>query len=150
MTTGADLNLRPSQLWLTRFVVGVVFVLNVSCALAFLIQPDRYAPGFELTGVQGRVIVRAIGILFLMWNATYPLVMIHPIRYRALFAVVLVQQAIGLVGETWLLASLPAGHPALWATGVRFIIFDGMGLIGMGAVFWLLGRRRVKGVISKG
>jgi hypothetical protein len=85
--------------------------------------------------------VQAIGILFLMWNATYPLVVIHPHRYRTLFAVVLAQQAIGVVGETWLLISLPVGHPALWATGVRFIVFDGLGLIGMGILFWLLGRR---------
>jgi len=132
---------RPSLLWLARFVVGVVFILNVSCALAFLMRPDRYASGFELTGVQGRIMVQAVGILFLMWNATYPLVVMHPYRYRTLFAVVLAQQAIGVVGETWLLASLPAGHPALWATGVRFIVFDGLGLLGMGILFWLLGRR---------
>jgi hypothetical protein len=132
---------KPSLLWLARFVVGVVFVINVSCALAFLLQPDRYAPSFELTGVQGRIMVQAIGILFLMWNATYPPVVIHPHRYRTLFAVVLAQQAIGVVGETWLLTSLPVGHPALWATGVRFIVFDGLGLIGMGILFWLLGRR---------
>jgi hypothetical protein len=130
----------PSLLWLARFVVGVVFVINVSCAVVFLLRPDRYAPGFELTGVQGRVMVQAIGILFLMWSATYPLVVIHPHQYRPLFAVVLAQQAIGVVGETWLLTSLPAGHPVLWATGVRFIVFDGLGLIGMGILFWLLGR----------
>ncbi len=132
---------RPSLLWLARFVVGVVFVLNVSCALAFLMRPDRYAPGFELTGVQGRIMVQAMGILFLMWNATYPLVVIHPHRYRTLFAVVLAQQAIGVVGETWLLASLPIEHSALWGTGLRFILFDGLGLFGMGILFWLLGRR---------
>jgi hypothetical protein len=119
----------------------MVFILNVSCALAFLVQPDRYAPGFELTGVQGRIIVQAIGILFLMWNATYPLVVINPIRYRTLYAVVLTQQIIGVLGETWLLTTLPIGHPALWATGVRFILFDGLGLIGMAILFWLLGRR---------
>lgn len=132
---------RPSLLWLARFVVGVVFVLNVSCALAFLLRPDRFASSFELTGVQGRIMVQAMGILFLMWNETYPLVVIHPHRYRTLFAVVLAQQAIGVLGETWLLASLPVGHSALWATGVRFIVFDGLGLIGMGILFWLLGRR---------
>jgi hypothetical protein len=132
---------KPSLLWLARFIVGLVFVINVSCAITFLLRPDRYAPGFELTGVQGRIMVQAIGILFLMWNATYPLVVIHPHRYRTLFAVVLAQQAIGVVGETWLLISLPVGHPALWATGVRFIVFDGLGLIGMGILFWLLGRR---------
>ena len=141
MASRNDPRVRPSLLWPARFIVGAVFVLNVSCALAFLLRPDRYAPGFELTGVQGRIMVQAIGILFLMWNATYPLVVIHPHRYRTLFAVVLAQQVIGVVGETWLLTTLPVGHPALWTTGVRFIIFDGLGLIGMGILFWLLGRR---------
>jgi hypothetical protein len=131
---------RPSLIWLARFVVGVVFVLNVSCALAFLLRPNIYTTGFELTGVQGRVMVQAMGILFLMWNATYPLVLIHPDRYRTLFAVVLAQQVIGVVGELWLLASLPTGHPTLWATGARFIVFDGLGLLAMGLLFWLLGR----------
>ena len=140
MATRDDPRRKSSLLWLARFVVGVVFVINVSCALVFLLRPDHYVPGFELSGVQGRIMVQAIGILFLMWNATYPLVVIHPERYRTLFAVVLVQQAIGAFGETWLLASLPVGHPALWATGVRFIVFDGFGLIGMGILFWLLGR----------
>jgi hypothetical protein len=85
--------------------------------------------------------VQAIGLLFLMWNTTYPLVLLHPDRFRNLFAVVLAQQAIGVVGETWLLFSLPAGHPALWATGLRFTVFDTLGLVAMGMVFWRLGRR---------
>ena len=141
MASRDDPRRKPSLLWLARFVVGVVFVINVSCALAFLLRPDRYAPGFELTGVQGRIMVQAMGILFLMWNATYPLVIIHPHRYRTLFAVVLAQQTIGVLGETWLLTSLPIEHSALWGTGLRFIVFDGLGLMGMGILFWLVGRR---------
>ena len=141
MATRDDPRRKSSLLWLARFVVGVVFVINVSCALAFLLRPDRYAPGFELTGVQGRIMVQAMGILFLMWNATYPLVIIHPHRYRTLFAVVLAQQTIGVLGETWLLTSLPIEHSALWGTGLRFIVFDGLGLMGMGILFWLVGRR---------
>jgi hypothetical protein len=126
------------SLWLARLVVGTVFFFNVTCALAFVAQPDRYAPGFEVSGVPGRVLVRGIGILFLMWNATYPPVVIRPDRNRTLFAVVLVQQAIGLAGETWMWATLPAGHAALWTTGLRFIAFDGAGLAGMALAFWLL------------
>jgi hypothetical protein len=126
------------SLWLARLVVGTVFFFNVACALAFVTQPDRYAPGFEVSGVPGRVLVRGIGILFLMWNATYPPVLVRPDRNRTLFAVIMVQQAIGLTGETWMWATLPAGHAALWTTGLRFIAFDGAGLVGMGTVFWLL------------
>ena len=128
-----------SSLWLARLVVGTVFLFNVTCALAFVIRPDRYAPAFEVSGVPGRVLVRGMGILFLMWNATYPPVLIRPDRYRTLFAVILVQQAIGLAGETWMWATLPSGHTALWTTGLRFIAFDGVGLVGMGLAFWLLG-----------
>jgi hypothetical protein len=126
------------SLWLARLVVGVVFFFNVTCALAFVAQPDRYAPGFEVSGVPGRVLVRGIGILFLMWNATYPPVLVQPDRHRTLFAVILVQQAIGLAGETWMWATLPAGHAALWTTGLRFIAFDGAGLAVMGLACWLL------------
>jgi hypothetical protein len=129
-------------LWLARLVVGTVFFFNVTCALAFVTQPDRYAPGFEVSGVPGRTLVRGIGILFLMWNATYPPVLFRPAQHRTLFAVVLIQQAIGLAGETWMWATLPAGHPALAATGLRFMAFDGAGLVGMTAVFWLLRRQR--------
>ena len=126
------------SLWLTRLVIGTVFFFNVTCALAFVAQPDRYAPGFEVGGVPGRVLVRGIGILFLMWNATYPLVLVRPDRHRTLFAVMLAQQAIGLAGETWMWATLPAGHAALRTTGARFIAFDGAGLVGLGLAFWLL------------
>jgi hypothetical protein len=35
-------------------------------------------------------------------------------------------------------ATLPPGHPALWATGLRFILFDGAGLVAMGLAFgWM-------------
>ena len=125
-------------LWLVRLAVGAVFFFNVTCALAFMAQPARYAPGFEVGGVPGRVLVRGMGILFLMWNATYPPVLIRPDRHRTLFAVILAQQAIGVAGETWMWATLPAGHTALWNTGLRFIAFDGAGLVGMAVAFWLL------------
>ena len=125
-------------LWLARIIVGAVFLMNVSCALAFILQPESYSPGFEVAGVPGRIYVQGLGILFLIWNATYPLVIFHPIRYRVLFVVVLIQQAIGFAGETWLWLTLPAGHSPLRATGLRFIIFDGIGLITMAGAYWLL------------
>jgi hypothetical protein len=133
---------RQLLLWLTRLVISIVFFFNVTCALAFIAWPDRYAPAFELAGVPGRVMVRGIGILFLMWNATYPPVLVRPGQNRALFAVLLIQQAIGLAGETWMWATLPSGHDALWTTGLRFIAFDGAGLVGMGPLYWLLNRQR--------
>jgi hypothetical protein len=131
------------MLWLARIIVGAVFLMNVSCAIAFILQPDTYSAGFEVAGVPGRIYVQGLGILFLMWNATYPLVIFHPIRYRALFVVVLIQQAIGFAGETWLWLTLPAGHSPLLATGLRFMLFDGIGLIAMAGAYWLLRRSKV-------
>jgi len=131
-------------LWLTRIIVGAVFLMNVSCALAFILQPEKYSPGFEIAGVPGMIYVQGLGILFLMWNATYPLVIFHPIRYRALFVVILIQQAIGFAGETWLWLTLPSGHSPIRATGLRFMLFDGIGLIALAGAYWLLMRHRCR------
>jgi hypothetical protein len=129
---------RTFSTWFARAAVAGVFALNVTCALAFLLWPERYAFGFEIEGAPGRAVVQGFGILFLMWNATYPLVILQPQKQRPLFIIILIQQALGVVGETWLWLQLPAGHPALWSTGLRFILFDGMGLLVMGlAVFFL-------------
>lgn len=131
--------------WVARIAVAAVFAINVQCALAFVLAPERYAAGFELGGVPGIAAVRGLGIAFVMWNATYPLVIWQPDRYRTLFAVVLAQQAIGLIGETWLLSTLPAGHDALAASITRFIAFDGAGLLVMAAAYVLLVRRARSG-----
>ncbi|MBN1891075.1 MAG: hypothetical protein JW850_23970 [Thermoflexales bacterium] len=127
--------------WLARAAVGLVFAWNVACAVSFILQPDNYAAAFELTGVPGRTVVQGFGILFLMWNATYPPVLFRPGAHRTLFAVILVQQLIGVAGEMGLWLELPAGHPALAATGQRFILFDGAGLLLMGAAYVLLRKR---------
>jgi len=142
--TSGNANKDDRTLWLARITVGAVFLMNVSCALAFILQPELYSPGFEVAGVPGMIYVQGMGILFLMWNATYPLVIFHPIRYSALFVVVLIQQAIGFVGETWLWLTLPAGHSPLRATGLRFMLFDGIGLIAMAVAYWLLMRHRTR------
>lgn len=124
--------------WLARAAVGFVFIVNLYCALLFILKPQNYIGGFELSGVPGKIIVQSFGILFLMWNATYPPVLIRPNAHRTLFAVILVQQLIGLVGETWLLLNLPAGHPALYETGLRFILFDSFGLLLMSLAYGYL------------
>ncbi len=127
--------------WVARVAVGAVFVLNVQCALQFILCPERYSGGFELAGVPGETAIAGLGIAFLMWNATYPLVLWDPRRHRTLFGVIIVQQLIGLVGESWLLLTLPAGHDALAASIARFAAYDGAGLLVMAAAFAALGRR---------
>jgi hypothetical protein len=39
--------------WFARLAIGFVFVVNLNCALAFILTPERYAPGFEISGVAG-------------------------------------------------------------------------------------------------
>lgn len=124
--------------WVARIAVAAVFAINVQCALAFVLAPERYAAGFELGGVPGIAAVRGLGIAFVMWNATYPLVIWRPRRHLVLFAVVLAQQTIGLAGEAWLLVTLPAGHETLASSVTRFVAFDGAGLVLMAAAFLAL------------
>ncbi len=135
---------RVRVTWLARITIGIVFTINVWCALVFILDPGSYAAGFELDELPGRIIVQGFGILFLMWNATYPPVLLDPVAQRTLFQVILVQQAIGVIGETWLWLTLPSGHPALAATALRFIVFDGIGLIAMGFAFVMLRRTGVE------
>ncbi len=124
--------------WFARLAVGFVFAVNLNCALAFILQPEKYSPGFEISGVPGKAAVQGFGILFLMWNVTYPPVILQPNKHRTLFWVVLSQQTIGVLGESWLWFQLPTGHAALSATGLRFILFDGFGLVLMGLALLLL------------
>lgn len=123
--------------WAARFLVAAVFAMNVQSAIDFIVRPAIYVSGFELAGTAGLSIVQAIGILFLMWNATYPAVIVHPGRYRLLFSVVIAQQGIGLAGESWLLSRLAGSHGALAATAARFIFFDTLGLVALAAAFFL-------------
>jgi len=125
------MNTQPGsgRVWAARVAVGLVLVSNLSAAIPYLLHPDRYAAAFELTGVAGAAMVRGLGILFVMWSAAYLPLIAHPDRHRVLFGVIVVQQVVGLVGETWILASLLPGHAALTASGLRFIAFDGAGLV---------------------
>ncbi|HIW75985.1 hypothetical protein [Gordonibacter sp.] len=123
-----------------RVAVALVFVINVQCAVLYVVHPEAYVAGFELPGEEGVIAVRGLGVAFLMWNATYPAVIANPQRFRALYVVVLVQQVIGVVGESWIRLTLPANHAALAATINRFITFDAAGLILMTATFIILKR----------
>lgn len=126
--------LKRSQ-WIARIAFAAVFAINIQCALSFAFFPQDYASAYELAGVSGEAAVRGIGIAFTMWNATYPPFIASPLRFRSLGWVILAQQAIGFVGESLLLASLPTGHDVLAASVLRFIAFDGAGLVVMAASF---------------
>lgn len=122
-------------LWATRVAVLAVFLMNVQCAVQFIVWPDAFAPAYELSGVAGNIAVQGLGVAFLMWNATYPPVIVDPVKHRPLFAVVLAQQTIGFIGESAILASIPAGHDLLASSIARFVAFDGAGLVAMAAAY---------------
>ena len=116
-------------MWFARAAVLAVLIANMSAAIPYVVQPADYVAAYELTGVPGEVAVRGFGILFLMWAVPFIPAIWHPARNRVAFAIVLAMQAIGLIGESFMLAGLPTGHTALRATGLRFIAFDGAGLV---------------------
>lgn len=92
---------------------------------------------FGLEGSAGKVAVAGMGVAFLMWNVTFPAFIINPRRFRCLGVVAIVQQVVGVVGETWILCALAHGEPAAAAI-VEFLHFDVAGLILMVVSFvWL-------------
>lgn len=120
---------QRTRLWLARLLVAVVFVWNLQCALIFVFDPVSAMGAYQLSGAVGSATLQGVGVAFLMWNATYPAVIVSPNRFRSLFVVVLIQQVIGLVGETWIITHLGPGTEVLVGSILRFIIFDGVGLI---------------------
>jgi hypothetical protein len=125
------------RIWIGRALVGLVFLFNVQCALAFLFVPEVYAPGFELQGAVGAGMVRGMGILFLMWNVPYAVALVHPIRWRVSLYEAIAMQAIGFAGEALLLLTFPAGHPSVEDSLGRFILFDGFGLLALLLSAWI-------------
>lgn len=117
------------RLWLARLFIAVVFFFNVQCAVLFLFQPSSYAPSFEMSGTVGEGMLRGMGVLFLMWNVPYAFALYHPLRQRTSLLQAVIMQAIGVLGESLILAGLPAGYPQLSASIVRFILFDAGGLL---------------------
>ena len=125
--------------WLARGLIGLVFFFNVQCALAFLANPGAFTPSFELGGAAGDGMIRGMGLLFLMWNVPYAVALWNPGQNRRSLVEALVMQAIGVVGESLLLLTFPAGHPLVRASVERFIVFDGGGLALLLAAFISLG-----------
>ena len=132
---------ESGKLWAARIAVALVLAANLSAAIPYVLNPERFAAAFELGGVAGAAMVRGIGVLFLMWCVAYVPVVADPDHHPVLFGVILVQQVIGLAGEGWIVASLPAGHAVLAATGLRFMAFDGAGLALLVLAFMLVRRR---------
>ncbi len=125
---------------LARILIGIVTFFNLQCAAVFLISPARYAPAFEVSGVPGSSFVSALGILFLMWNVPYLFALSHPVTHRTSLIQAVIMQAIGLVGETILYLNTPAVYATLRQSTLRFIMFDGVGLLFLLSAFLIIRR----------
>jgi hypothetical protein len=122
-------NKTPFRLWISRSLIAVVVAWNLECALVFLFNPNLFAQGFELSGFPGEAAVRGFAILFVMWNIPYLVALWHPHRNRLSLWEALIMQLIGVIGESFILFSIPVGHPTLHTSLMRFITFDAAGVI---------------------
>ena len=120
---------KKITLWIARLLIAAVTVMNLQAAFQFMLRPQDYTAGFEMTGIAGGAMVQGMGLLFLMWNIPYVFAAIHPARNFVSLVEAVIMQIIGVCGETLLLLGLPGEHPVLEASVKRFILFDGVGLV---------------------
>jgi hypothetical protein len=114
-----------------RILIGLVLFINIQASITFIIQPNNFAPWYELSGYVGRATIQGFGVLFLMWNVPYLVAFTHPQKHRTSLFEALAMQTIGLFGEIAILAGLPTTHQVLRSSIIRFIIFDSAGLLAL-------------------
>jgi hypothetical protein len=125
------------------FFIGLVFLANIQCAIVFIINPSSYIYGFGLEGAAGEQIVRAIGLLFLMWNVPYAFALANPIKRCVSLIEAVIMQAVGLIGETsilWFGGSYPL---PIESTLKRFILFDGIGFVFLLLALCFAGKKKL-------
>lgn len=127
-----------ARIWVARIAFGIVFAWNVLCAIQFALWPQLYTSAYQLDGPGAQAAMQGIGVAFLMWNATYPAFIASPQRFRVLGPIIMAQQAIGLVGELCIAASLGPGQELLTQSIARFVGFDALGFVLMGGALALL------------
>ena len=125
------------RLNLARGLIGLVILWNLQAALVFLLWPERFITAFELQGAVGAAMLRGLGVLFVMWNVPYLVALWHPVRHRISLYEALAMQTFGLLGEVIIYLTLAAIHIALRASVLRFIAFDGLGLLLLLIAVWI-------------
>lgn len=125
---------------IVRLLIGLVTFFNLQCAIYFLFRPADYAPGFELTGVPGSAIIQGMGVLFVMWNIPYLFALVNPLKYSISLIEAVIMQGVGVIGETILLLVLKGEHSLIKASVLRFILFDGAGLVLLSIALYLIVR----------
>jgi hypothetical protein len=124
------------RIWIGRALIGLVLLVNAQSALVFFFNPARFAPAYELIGVPGQAAIRGMAVLFLMWNVPYVIALVNPLKYRVSLYEAIAMQSIGLIGESLIFGSLPIEHVVLRGSILRFILFDGSGLVALIAAAW--------------
>ena len=132
------------RLWVARLLIGVVIAWNLQAAFIFFTWPGAFAPGFELSGIPGEAAMRGIAVLFVMWNVPYIVAAWHPLRQLTSVKEAVGMQLLGLAGESAIYLSLSPAHAALQGSILRFISFDGSGLILLLAALWLVRAEQAK------
>jgi len=110
-------------------LIGIVTAWNVQAAIVFIFLPQSFVPGYELSGEAGEAAVRGVGVLFMMWSIPYLFAVYNPARYQLALSFALLMQLTGLLGESYILSTVGMEHVILRASILRFITFDGVGLV---------------------
>lgn len=121
--------------WIARLLIGLVTAWNLQAALIFIVSPGEFVRAYELSGAAGEAALRGFGVLFLMWNVPYLFALKDPIRYQLALTFALLMQLIGLIGESYIFSTLGVDHQLLRSSILRFIAFDGAGLVLLGIAF---------------
>jgi hypothetical protein len=124
--------------WLARALILIVAAWNIQAALVFLLWPENYVHSFALSGVPGAAAVRGAGVLFLMWNIPYLVALWNPYEYLLALKLAVAMQLLGLLGESYILSTLTAASALLQSSILRFITFDGAGLILLASAYLLV------------
>ncbi len=119
-------------------MIGTVTAWNLQAAFAFITAPSQFSSGFELSGFPGTTAIRGIGILFLIWNIPYVFAAWNPVKNNHSLKETVFMQAIGLLGECGIYITLSQDHLLLQASILRFVIFDGMGLVMLIAAYYMV------------
>lgn len=124
--------LQP-RLWysrnnLARLLLALVLVSNLYAALGFYFSPQGFTAAYELVGAPGEAAVAGFGLLFGMWQVPYVVALLNPLKHKLSLLEALVMQALGVIGETFILYRIPVQHLTLRVGITRFILFDLAGL----------------------
>jgi len=129
MLANAQKHTPRSFFWLSRILIAVVLFWNLQAAILFITAPQDYTAAFEMTGVPGEAAVIGFGILFLMWQVPYFFALVNPSKYMISLYEAIFMQAIGFIAESFLYSRLLPVHSVLRSSILRFIVFDGIGLL---------------------